>query len=35
MPDTERKVIACSFAFSKELTETGQFEGHAAVFRAA
>lgn len=32
MPDTERKVIACSFAFSKELTETGQFEGHAAVF---
>lgn len=32
MPDTERKIIACSFAFSKELTDTGQFEGHAAVF---
>src|SRR5512145_263773 len=30
--EPERKVIACSFAFSKELTETGQFEGHAAVF---
>lgn len=32
MPDVERKIIACSFAFSKELTEAGQFEGHAAVF---
>jgi HK97 family phage prohead protease len=34
MPDAERKVIACSFAFSKELTEAGQFEGHAAIFNA-
>ena len=32
MPETERKVIACSFAFTKELTEAGQFEGHAAIF---
>jgi HK97 family phage prohead protease len=32
MPETERKIIACSFAFSKELTEAGQFEGHAAIF---
>jgi HK97 family phage prohead protease len=30
--EPERKIIACSFAFSKELTEAGQFEGHAAVF---
>lgn len=31
MPESERKIIACPFAL-KELTEAGQFEGHAAVF---
>lgn len=32
MPEFERKILACAFTFAKELTEAGQFEGHAAVF---
>ena len=30
MPD--HKILDCPFAFSKELTDSGQFEGHAAIF---
>lgn len=32
MPDMGHKILACPFTFAKELTETGQFEGWAAVF---